>query len=80
VVGEGIVTWLWGGFSVSDPTLNRFFAALLLPIMIRRRGVCTSGRCTFPARQPDRHRDQIEAGRGPFLPARPIKDASRWSS
>ncbi len=23
--GEDIVTWLWGGFSVSNPTLNRFF-------------------------------------------------------
>ena len=23
--GNFIVTWLWGGFSVSNPTLNRFF-------------------------------------------------------
>lgn len=23
-VGEGIVTWLWGGFTVGDPALNRF--------------------------------------------------------
>lgn len=34
-VGEGIVTWLWGGFSVDNPTLNRFFSLhYLLPFMI----------------------------------------------
>mgnify|MGYP003320562706 CR=1 FL=1 len=25
VVGESIVQWLWGGYSVDDPTINRFF-------------------------------------------------------
>jgi len=25
LVGEGIVTWLWGGYSVDNPTLTRFF-------------------------------------------------------
>ncbi len=34
-VGEGIVTWLWGGFSVDNPTLNRFFALhFVLPFVI----------------------------------------------
>jgi len=34
-VGKGIVTWLWGGFSVDNPTLNRFFAFhFLLPFVI----------------------------------------------
>ncbi|MGI9373901.1 MAG: cytochrome b [Hyphomicrobiales bacterium] len=34
-VGETIVTWLWGGFSVDNPTLNRFFSLhYLLPFMI----------------------------------------------
>ncbi|MFD1332647.1 cytochrome bc complex cytochrome b subunit [Methylopila musalis] len=34
-VGTAIVTWLWGGFSVDNPTLNRFFALhYLLPFMI----------------------------------------------
>ena len=34
-VGEGIVTWLWGGFSVDNPTLNRFFSLhYLLPFVI----------------------------------------------
>ncbi len=26
LVGESIVTWLWGGFSVDNPTLSRFFS------------------------------------------------------
>ena len=35
VVGESIVTWLWGGFSVGNPTLNRFFSLhYLLPFVI----------------------------------------------
>ena len=35
VVGKSIVTWLWGGFSVDNPTLNRFFALhYLLPFII----------------------------------------------
>lgn len=34
-VGESIVTWLWGGFSVDNPTLNRFFALhFLMPFVI----------------------------------------------
>jgi ubiquinol-cytochrome c reductase cytochrome b/c1 subunit len=35
VVGEKIVTWLWGGYSVDNPTLNRFFSLhYLMPFMI----------------------------------------------
>jgi len=35
VVGESIVTWLWGGFAVDNPTLNRFFSLhYLLPFVI----------------------------------------------
>ena len=35
VFGEGIVTWLWGGFSVDNPTLSRFFSLhYLLPFVI----------------------------------------------
>ncbi len=35
IVGPEIVTWLWGGFSVDNPTLNRFFALhYLLPFVI----------------------------------------------
>jgi len=33
--GESIVNWLWGGFSVDNPTLNRFFSLhYLLPFTI----------------------------------------------
>lgn len=35
LVGDSVVTWLWGGFSVDNPTLNRFFALhFLLPFVI----------------------------------------------
>src|SRR5206468_7339683 len=35
VVGDSIVTWLWGGFTVGNPTLNRFFSLhYLLPFVI----------------------------------------------
>ncbi len=34
-VGDSIVTWLWGGPAVGNPTLNRFFALhFLLPFVI----------------------------------------------
>ena len=35
LVGDAIVSWLWGGFAVGNPTLNRFFALhYLLPFVI----------------------------------------------
>ena len=35
LIGNSIVTWLWGGFSVDNPTLNRFFVFhFLLPFVI----------------------------------------------
>jgi ubiquinol-cytochrome c reductase cytochrome b/c1 subunit len=35
VVGESVVTWLWGGYSVGNPTLNRFYSLhYLLPFVI----------------------------------------------
>ena len=35
LVGESVVTFLWGGYSVDNPTLNRFFALhYLLPFII----------------------------------------------
>jgi quinol-cytochrome oxidoreductase complex cytochrome b subunit len=34
-VGESIVIWLWGGFTVDNPTLNRFFSLhYLLPFVL----------------------------------------------
>ena len=35
LVGENIAIWLWGGFSVDNPTLNRFFSLhYLIPFLI----------------------------------------------
>jgi ubiquinol-cytochrome c reductase cytochrome b subunit len=35
LVGETITIWLWGGYSVDNPTLNRFFALhYLMPFML----------------------------------------------
>ena len=35
VVGDTIVTWLWGGYAVGNPTLNRFYSLhYLLPFVI----------------------------------------------
>jgi len=35
LVGDSIATWLWGGFSVDNPTLNRFFSLhYLIPFLI----------------------------------------------
>src|SRR5205807_5622153 len=35
LVGKSIVTLLWGGFAVSNPTLNRFYSLhYLLPFLI----------------------------------------------
>jgi ubiquinol-cytochrome c reductase cytochrome b/c1 subunit len=35
IIGNHIVTWPWGGFSVDDPTLRRYFALhYLLPFVI----------------------------------------------
>ncbi|MEA2948606.1 MAG: ubiquinol-cytochrome c reductase cytochrome b/c1 subunit, partial [Alphaproteobacteria bacterium] len=35
LVGEPIVSWLWGGYSVGNPTLNRFYSLhYLLPFVI----------------------------------------------
>ncbi len=35
LVGDWIVTWLWGGFAIDNPTLNRFFSLhFVLPFVI----------------------------------------------
>jgi ubiquinol-cytochrome c reductase cytochrome b/c1 subunit len=35
VIGQSVVEWLWGGFSVDNPTLNRFFSLhYLLPFVL----------------------------------------------
>ena len=39
-VGQDIVLWLWGGFSVSNPTIQRFFAFHYLVPFIIAAAVC----------------------------------------
>ena len=35
IIGKPITTWLWGGFAIDNPTLNRFFSLhYLLPFVI----------------------------------------------
>ncbi|MDJ0948961.1 MAG: cytochrome b N-terminal domain-containing protein [Alphaproteobacteria bacterium] len=35
LIGEDVVTWLWGGFAVENPTLNRFYSLhYLFPFLI----------------------------------------------
>ncbi len=35
IIGPGLVEWLWGGFAVDNPTLNRFFSLhYLLPFVL----------------------------------------------
>ena len=54
LVGDSIVTWLWGGFAVDNPTLNRFFSLhYLLPfVIVARRGPARRGRCTCGSNNP----------------------------
>ena len=42
LVGEGIVTWLWGGYSVDNPTLTRFFTLTLFNSFFNFRISCSS--------------------------------------
>jgi len=76
LVGETVVTWLWGGFAVDNPTLNRFFSLhYLLPFMIF--GVVllhvwafhTTGNNNPTGVQPKSKQDTI-----PFHPYYTIKD------
>ena len=59
LVGEQIVTLLWGGFTVDNPTLNRFFSLhYLLPFVHRRAWSCLhlDGAASARLEQSARHR------------------------
>ncbi|MCK0196666.1 cytochrome b N-terminal domain-containing protein [Ancylobacter sp. 6x-1] len=77
VVGPTIVEWLWGGFAVDNPTLNRFFSLhYLLPFMIA--GVVVlhiwalhiAGQNNPTGVEPKTPKDTV-----PFTPYATIKDA-----
>ena len=76
-VGESIVTFLWGGYSVDNPTLNRFFSLhYLLPFMILGVVVLhvwalhVAGQGNPAGVEPKTDKDTV-----PFTPYATIKDA-----
>ncbi|MCS0493841.1 cytochrome b [Ancylobacter mangrovi] len=77
VVGPTIVQWLWGGFSVDNATLNRFFSLhYLLPFMIAGVVVLhvwalhVVGQNNPTGVEPKSEKDTV-----PFTPYATIKDA-----
>jgi ubiquinol-cytochrome c reductase cytochrome b subunit len=77
VVGPAITTWLWGGFAVDNPTLNRFFSLhYLLPFMIAGVTVLhvwalhVTGQNNPMGVEPKSKKDTV-----PFTPYATVKDA-----
>ncbi len=77
VVGDPIVTWLWGGYrgrqSDAEPVL---LAAL--PVAVRdrrRRRAARLGAARGRAEQSGRHRAEVGQGHGAFTPYATVKDA-----
>jgi ubiquinol-cytochrome c reductase cytochrome b/c1 subunit len=75
-VGEPIVTWLWGGYAVGNPTLNRFYSLhYLLPFVIAGVVVLhiwalhVVGQNNPTGVEPKRNTDTV-----PFTPYATIKD------
>lgn len=75
-VGETVVTWLWGGYAVGNPTLNRFFSLhYLLPFVIAGVVVLhvwalhVSGQNNPSGIEPKTERDTV-----PFTPYATVKD------
>jgi ubiquinol-cytochrome c reductase cytochrome b/c1 subunit len=77
VVGETIVTFLWGGYSVDNPTLNRFFSLhYLLPFMIAGVVVLHIWALHVPgSNNPAGIETKTEKDTLPFHPYFTIKDA-----
>jgi quinol-cytochrome oxidoreductase complex cytochrome b subunit len=77
LVGESVVTWLWGGYSVGNPTLNRFYSLhYLLPFVIAGVVVLhvwalhVAGQNNPIGIEPKSDQDTV-----PFTPYATIKDA-----
>jgi len=77
IVGETIVTWLWGGYSVANPTLNRFFSLhYLLPFMIAGVVILHIWALHVPgSNNPAGVEKQTEKDTLPFHPYFTVKDA-----
>src|SRR5689334_3104411 len=77
VVGEPIVTWLWGGYTVGNPTLQRFFSLhYLLPfaiagvVVLHVWALHVVGQNNPAGVEPQSDKDTV-----PFTPYATIKDA-----
>ena len=75
-VGDTIVTWLWGGYAVGNPTLNRFYSLhYLLPFVIAGVVVLhiwalhVSGQNNPTGIEPKSDKDTV-----PFTPYATVKD------
>ncbi len=80
VIGNPLLELLRGGFSVGNPTLNRFFSLhYLLPFVIAAVLRSISGRCTCPANNNPVGVD-VKDSRDtlPFHPYYTMKDAFAW--
>jgi len=76
VVGDPIVTWLWGGYTVGNPTLQRFFSLhYLLPfvivgvVVLHVWALHVSGQNNPAGVEPQSDKDTV-----PFTPYATIKD------
>ncbi len=75
-IGEPLVTWLWGGYGVGSPTLNRFFSLhYLLPFVIAGVVILhvwalhVSGQNNPTGIEPKSDKDTV-----PFTPYATVKD------
>ena len=70
IVGKSIVTLLWGGFSVDNPTLNRFFSLhYLLPfVLVGVVFLHVAALHIVGLQQPARHRREVAAGHAAVPP------------
>ena len=76
VVGDSIVTWLWGGFTVGDATLNRFYALhYLLPfVIVAVAGLHLVALHRFGSNNPTGIDTKSEGDTIPFHPYYTVKD------
>ncbi len=77
LIGQDVVVWLWGGYSVGQPTLNRFYSLhYLLPFVITGLVVLhvwalhVVGQNNPAGIEPKSHQDTV-----PFTPYATVKDA-----
>ena len=76
IVGDSVVTWLWGGFTVGDPTLNRFYALhYLLPfVIVAVVGLQPCRVASVWLKQPDGVETKNPGDTIPFHPYYTVKD------